>query len=116
MPTIAGPVQVAATIANGQTVGAEFDLAGNAIVGMILPAGMDSTSMTFQAAETAGGTFVAVNDDEGNVVSITVASSKQIAFSPAITTKLLGLRFGKLVAGTAETPAKTIILLTRPVT
>lgn len=103
-------------IANGaQTSGAIETKAGNdmALVGIITPAALTSTTMTFTACHTdIAGTFVSVVDTTGTAVSITVAASKFIKIDPIT---FCGVSFLKVVGGSAEGAARTITLVFRRV-
>jgi hypothetical protein len=96
------------TLASGTTSEA-IELNGKSLFGIICPASISSTAMTFTAAATKAGTYVAVEGDDGVAISITIESSKCVVF----TTKHLALRplpYVKCVMGSSET-AKTFTLL-----
>ncbi len=102
-----------AIIASGQTTSGEIDLNGNTLCGLFLPSTFDGSAITFEAAHTSGGTYVAVQDGAGNAVSKTVSASKYITLNPA---DFAGIRFLRLVAGTAQSATDTVITLAvRPV-
>lgn len=91
------------------TAGSEVPI-GNVLVGLILPASMTGTTVTFLTATTLAGTYVAIQDGEGTDYSVTIASSKYVPVDPV---KFLGARFLKIKSGTAETGAKVVTLVTR---
>jgi len=91
-----------AVIASGQTTSGEIDLKGGAIVGLITPSALTSTTVTFTASEKEGGTFVAVYDSAGNQISIAVAASQAIGLSGADADALAPWSVIKLVGGSAE--------------
>jgi hypothetical protein len=96
------------TLASGAT-SEVIELQGRSLFGIITPASISSTAMTFTASDTKAGTYVAVEGDDGVAISITIESSKCVVF----TTKHLALRplpYVKCVMGSSET-AKTFILL-----
>lgn len=102
------------TVASGQTTSAEIDLVGTQLVGIYTPSTFDGTTITLTASPTAGGTFVAVQDGNGNAFTITTTASR---FAPvnnlAITA---GLRYIKLVCGTSQSTTDTVLTIaTRPV-
>ncbi len=95
------------TIASGTTT-AEIDCRGRTLYAVQCPASIASTTLTFTGAPSSGGTSVAVNDDAGAAISITVAASKFIT----LINKHMALRaipFLTLVFGSSET-AKTFTL------
>jgi hypothetical protein len=95
------------TIASGTTTDA-IDLTGKTLFAIQCPASISATTCTFTAAASRADTYVAVNDDAGNAISITVAASKIIV----LLNKHLALRpfsYLKLVFGASET-AKTYTL------
>lgn len=96
------------TIANGQTVSGAIDLGEFVLVGL-QNATLTSTAMTFQASSD-GVTYVAVKKVDGNSYSITVASDTYTAIPM---TDLVGLRYIKVVAGSAEGAARTVLLMMR---
>lgn len=98
------------TIANSTTVSAAVDLAGTTLHGLILPAALTGVAMTFQMSDTLAGTYVAVQNLSGASHSVTVAASKFVPVDPNI---FAGIRFLKLVSGSAEAADRTIILSTR---
>jgi hypothetical protein len=102
---------ITATIASGQTVGSAVDLGTKRLFAIVTPAALTSTAMTFQASHD-GTTYNAVYDDAGTQLSYTVAASRYIAItSPA---KWIGVRYLKLVGGSAEGGTRSIVLVTVP--
>jgi hypothetical protein len=100
-----------AAIASGQTVSGAIDLKGLSLVGVHLPASFTGTTLTFQAAETLAGSFGAVYKD-GADLSVAVAAGKYVVLNPA---DFAGVRFLKVVSGSAEGAARTLTLAIRPV-
>lgn len=104
-----------ATIADGQTTSGVIDLGGVDVCGFFFPASMTGATMKIQACATPDGTYVLVQKDEigGGDYTITVTSSK---FVPITNLAIVaGLRFVKLVSGSAESGAKAITLACRPI-
>lgn len=97
------------TVANGATVSSAIDLGNLSVVGLILPV-LTSTAITFQASDSLAGTYQAVKGSDGNSVSYTVASSTYVVILP---TALAGIRFLKLVCGSAEGAARTITVIAK---
>lgn len=100
-----------AIIPISDTVSNAVDLGEMAVVGLQVPSAITSTALTFQASSD-GGTYAAVTKVDGTAYSVTVAASKYIVIPPA---DLAGIRFLKVIAGTTETAARTIILTVRAV-
>jgi len=101
-----------ATIADAATESGAVDLSGTTLVGVAFPAEFDGTAVTVKAASTSGGTYVNVYDNNGLQLSLTAAASRVITIDPV---KTAGLQYIKLVAGTAQTGATVLTLITRPV-
>lgn len=100
-----------ATIANGQTTSGAVDMGSKRLFAIVFPAALTSTAMTFQASHD-GSTYNAVYYDDGTQVSFTVAASRYIVIqAPA---RWIGIRYLKLVAGSAEGGARSITLVTVP--
>lgn len=102
-----------ATIVSGQTASGEIDLSGNTLCGVFLPAGFDGTSLAFEAASESGAASVPVYDGEGSAISRSVAASRYVALNPS---DFAGIRFLKLIAGTAQSGGDSLLTLAvRPV-
>lgn len=99
------------TIANGDTESNAIDLGELAIVGMQTPASMTGTAITFKASAD-NSTFVVVKKIDGSTYSMVTASSQYYVIPPA---DLAGIRYLKVVSGSAETGAKIISLMVRAV-
>lgn len=99
------PVQTA-TIAASGTVSDVISNRGGTVTGFILPAAFTGTAMSFQVCDSAGGTFVALNDDSG-AVSLTVAQGKAYV-CPA---ELAPFPVFKFVSGSAEGAEREITVV-----
>lgn len=97
------------TIGNGATVSDALDLTGLAVVALVFPASMTGTTMTFQGS-VDGTNYLALYNTAGSALSITVQSSSIVLFSAY---DLVGMKFIKLVSGSAETGSKNIGIVTR---
>lgn len=107
------PIEVVTSvaIANGQTVSDAVDLGGLRPIALVTPAALTGTAFTFQAS-VDGSTYVAVYDSSGSAVSVTVSTSRYIVLSP---TTFAGIRFLKVVSGSAEGGARTIQVVARAI-
>lgn len=92
------------TIDSSGTVSNAVDLGDRTLVGLQLPT-MTGTAITFQASTSLDGTYVAVKGSDGASISYTTASSTYVAIQPAV---LAGIRFIKIVSGSAEGAARTV--------
>src|SRR5689334_1690823 len=97
------------TILSGQTVSNAVDIQDQQIVGLITPAALTSIAITFQGSHD-GVTYNPVTKTDGSNYSLVVAASKYVTINP---NDLAGLRFVKVVAGTAEGADRSIILMLR---
>jgi hypothetical protein len=100
-----------ASILSGQTVGVAVSLAGVSILGIVTPAALTGTTITFQVSAD-GTTYVPLYDGTNTLVSFTVAVSRGYYLDPII---FASWRFVKLVSGAAEAADRVITLLVRPV-
>jgi hypothetical protein len=105
------PVVRTISIASGQTTSAEEDIQDYMVAGLITPSALTSTTITFQASNASGGTFVDVYDSDGNQVSLAVAASRAIGLSGAEADALAPFKWIKVVCGSAEGAARTIQLI-----
>ena|SRR4030066_2471764 len=101
-----------ASILISTTTSAEIDLAGTTLCGLHMPAAFTGTTLTFSASSASGGTFLVMQDGLGNNISKTVSASAYIALDPA---DFAGVRFLKIISGSTELAARSIILATRSV-
>lgn len=97
------------TILNGTTVSNAIDLQEAEVVAVITPAALTGVAITFQASHD-GVTYKQVTKEDGTAYSITVAASKYVNIPR---TALNGVRFLKLVSGSAEGADRDIILMKR---
>ena len=98
-----------ATVASGETTSEEIDLSGTELVGIFVPSTFDGTTITLTAASTPGGTFVTVQDGDGNAYTITTTASR---YAPIKNLALLaGVRYIKLVCGTSQSTSDTVFTL-----
>ncbi len=99
------------TIADGQTASPAIDLIGTYVVALIIPTGFEGTTLALQGSDSLDGTYYNAYNTAGTQLVPVVAASRYIPFVPSDTASI---RFLKLVAGTAQTGAITIKLVTRP--
>ncbi len=103
------------TIANGESLSGEVDLAGFKLAIIQMPAAWTAANLTFQVATATGGTFQNLYDDGGTEVSVTAAVSRAISLDNNVV-NLAAARFIKIRSGTSGTPvaqgaARTITLI-----
>jgi hypothetical protein len=103
-----------ATISSGQTTSAAIDLSGVELAGLFIPSTFDGSAVGIQAASAVDGTYLTVQDGAGADFSVPVTAGKYVPISTLAVTA--GLRFIKLVAGTAQSGGDTVITLAlRPI-
>lgn len=95
---------------SGSTKSAAVDLSSYTLTGLLLPASMAGTLLTFEASDSASGTFVPIRNDENTDISIIISSSA--AYYPLDPASFVGVRYLKLVSNATET-GKTITLANR---
>lgn len=95
------------TVTVGQTVSGAVDLKGDTVIGIYVPTGFSGSVITFQASPD-GVTYFAVNDETGGAISIPVTAGTFVKVDPSY---LAGVRFLKLVSGTAQATADSVITL-----
>lgn len=94
------------SIANGQTKSAAIPTGGKTLCGIILPAAFTGVALTFEASSAVDGTFVPVKKADGSSLSYTVAQGTFVAIDPK---DFYGIAFLKLVSGSAEGGARTVL-------
>ena len=100
-------VVLTATIANGQSLSGEIDLAGYQMLAIRIPAAWDTANITFLGARATtanGGTYVPVYDDAGLEVTVTVGGADRMITLDINALKLASLQYIKLRSGTSGTP------------
>lgn len=111
------PVNVSATIADGQSLSAGVDLGGRALVGIETPAGWTTAVMTFQVS-TDNSTWIEYEDVNGTAIQIpSTAASKYRAIDPAdfISVRYLKVRSGTSGSAVAQSGGDVVTLVTRSV-
>ena len=98
-----------ATIPISSTTSNAIGLGGQELCGIQLPATLTGTSITFTVATTLGGTYQPLYNSAGQV-SYTVAGGRFIAINPA---DFYGVSFFKIVSGSTEIAARTLICATK---
>lgn len=79
-----------------------IQLSGVVAAGFFTPAALVSTTMTFSACDTFDGTYVPVKDSSGSAISFTVAPSGYYGFKNDQICAFYGVKFLKMVGGSAE--------------
>lgn len=96
------------TILDSATESSTADLHGCTLVGLVLPAGLEGTSMTFKSSDSLDGTYYGIFDQAGNAASFTVAASRYVSFDLDV---FKAVRYLKVVAGTSQTGSVEIGLV-----
>lgn len=99
------------TLAVNATTTDEIDVDEHeVVVGFILDGNLTGTSLSFTAAATDGGTFVAVEDDSSTAVSITVGTSSISMLTTASKIAAISpLKHFKIVSGSTQTTNPSVI-------
>ncbi len=105
-----------AVIAAGGTTSTAIQL-GNItpterIIGLIMPAAFTGTSLTFQVSND-DSTYVDLYDNAGTQVSVTVSTSRAVSFKADHASLLSGWNFIKIISGSTEATARTIIVVVK---
>ena len=103
--------EVEVTIASSGTVSTAANLLGMRLVGIVTPAALTGTALTFQGSAD-GSTYTALYDTAGDAVGATVAADRWVVLDPA---DFAGIPYIKAVSGSAEAAERTITLIVRPV-
>jgi hypothetical protein len=104
---------VTAVIADAATKTGVIDLGGLELVGFFVPTGFDGTTVSFEAATSAAGTFMPVHNGNGTAYSLTIAANSYVPITNLAYTA--GLRYIKLVASSTQSGASTLTLAVRAV-
>lgn len=99
-------LQSSVAIANGGTTSAAIPTQGLSLVGIFLPAALTSTTLTFTACATEGGTYEPMYSKAGTALSYTVGTSRYLTIDPS---DFAGVPFFKMVLGSAEIAARTLV-------
>ncbi len=97
-------------IAESETTSDAIRLKGFGIVGVILPAALTSTSMTFEGSQLSDSGFVPLYNTDGDLLSTAVAASRAVLFVPG---DLVGINYAKLVMGSSEDAEREITVISR---
>jgi hypothetical protein len=98
-----------AVVANGETVSAAVNMEGYTPVGVILPTGMEGTSLGFTVSDSLAGTYVTMLDPDGAAVAYTVAAARYFPLDPGW---FAGVQFLKMVVA-SQTGAATLTVVGR---
>lgn len=101
---------VSAVIPISTATSGAINLGGMSLVGLILPATFTGTTITFTVCDTLAGTYTPLYDASNAAVSMTVAQGRAYAVDPK---NFQGIMFMKIVSGSTEGAARTIICSTK---
>lgn len=100
------PAAISVAFASGATVSSGVDISQYAFGNVYLPAEFSGDTMSFQGCDTSGGTYAAIYDDAGALVSFTAVSGKWHQLHPAV----MGMPYIKIVTSVATSGAATAVL------
>jgi|TARA_E500000318_G_C3567554_1_gene216352 hypothetical protein len=96
-------------ISESTTISTAVDTDGLLLSGIIFPAAMTGTAITFQVASTnTGGTFKALKETDGTDVTYTVTADSHVRIDPS---GWAGVGAIKIVSGSAEAADRVINLV-----
>ena len=103
---------IKANILNTATESAAIDISGTTLVGFVIPAAFQGTTISFQVS-IDGATFFTLDDYQGNVVTITgITAGNAVNWQRG---DLSPWQHLKLVAGSAQNSDIEIQCITEPV-
>jgi hypothetical protein len=107
------PVQLSGTLTLPAAAGASdsFAVGPRSVVGISTPATLVSTALTLEVSDD-NATWLAARDATGNVLTITVGTSRYISLPP-VPYGLLP-KYMRLVTAATETAVRSIGIWTRP--
>jgi hypothetical protein len=101
---------ISATILSGQTKSAAVSLAGFTLTGIITPAALDGTSLSFDVSAD-GSTFVPLYDSTNTAQTVTAGVSRGYALNPQV---FMNWNQIKVVSNASESADHVITLVARP--
>ena len=93
-----------ATIASGQSLSDEIDLEGYSLLGIIMPGSWTAAGLSFEAAQSPGGSFQDLHDSAGAEAVVTAAASRAIGLAGVTAEALAPFRIIKIRSGTSAVP------------
>jgi len=102
------PLTKTATIASGESTSDVIRTRDYALMGLIFPATMTSTSLAIHVCGTPDGTYVPCHDADDNPVGIPVTAGEARGLSAAEADAVAPFQFLKLVGNDTETGARAI--------
>lgn len=105
------PRLIEVTIANGATTSDVIDLNDRMVAGIITPAALTSTVITFVVSDARAGTFVPLYDSDNALVSLTVTTARAYGMSGVEADALAPFPYAKLVGGSTEGGTRVIKVL-----
>jgi len=94
------------TVAESATASSTISCGGLSLVGLLLPATLSSTTISFKASIDNTNFYPVYNSDTGDEITYTVAEGQYMAIDPKY---FQGIQYLQLVMGTEEAAARTII-------
>lgn len=91
---------IIATIPSGGSLSGAVPIEGASMGTILMPAAWTAADLTFQHAESKGGTFVDATDESGTEIALTVAASKSVPIPPEV----MVCPWIKIRSGTSGTP------------
>jgi hypothetical protein len=118
MPVLTRPVASRGyvEIADSASLSGAVDIQSARLAGLFLPASFVGSVLTFQACDTAAGTYANIYDDDGSELTVNITAVPCAIANLTVLQALSAFPFIKIRSGTAGTPstqtgAKGIILV-----
>ncbi len=101
-------ITISASAASSQTL----SLSRLTLVGLITPAAMTGTSITFNAASSEDGTYRNLVDSDGNALTVAIAADRHIVLDPSA---FIACDNIQLVSNQTEAAERELTLVLYPV-
>jgi hypothetical protein len=97
-----------ATVANGGTTSDSIFMNGYLIGGIEVPSTWDGGNITIQVATSSGGTFYDAYDSTGNIVTVTVGTSRYIGITGSFLQAVASAPYIRLKSASAVGADRTL--------
>lgn len=91
------------------TISSPIAQVGQSIKGIIFPDEFDGTALTFNGCDTVDGTFLPVNDSNGDPFTFVVAKNTVLGLTDAEAEILAAIPYIELVSGTSQSSGNAVL-------
>ena len=102
--------QTLVTIATDDDLTPAIDITGASFGGLLIPATVNGTSLSFTVSNAVDGTFYPLNDVDNASIALTITSATAAAV--ALPAELFAFNFFKIVCATAQSTTDTQFVVT----